>query len=228
MRSSKVFVVDLDETLTEGGETRVKDNVRRSLIGLRDSGWTLILATGRDITYLMRREDIKGVFHAWIAEAGLSYIIHGRGLVKVNAPVGWLEAVSSLRNLGYVQVKDHTVSVKERYLHELEGELSRLGIKARLVNNKGNVILLPEGVSKMSALRMLLDDLGVRGFVAAVGDSEVDVELLRGVDFSAAVANAEPGVKEVVDYVASRPDGDGVVEVIGVLLKRFGTPDTSS
>ncbi|RLG07626.1 MAG: Cof-type HAD-IIB family hydrolase, partial [Thaumarchaeota archaeon] len=45
---SKILVVDLDETLTRGGEDRVKPHVRESLFSLKKSGWTLILATGRD------------------------------------------------------------------------------------------------------------------------------------------------------------------------------------
>ncbi len=228
MRSSRVFVVDLDETLTEGGEARVKEHVRRSLDRLKEEGWLLVLATGRDITYLKEREDLHGIFHAWIAESGLSYIIHERGLIRVNAPRDWLEAINRLKSLSYVQAKDHTVSVKACNLHRLMEELSRHGFEARLVDNRGNFIALPKGISKESALRMLLRDLGVEAFVAAVGDSEVDVELLREADFSAAVANAEPLVKSIVDYVASRPDGDGVVEIVDVLLRRFGTPYTSS
>jgi 3-deoxy-D-manno-octulosonate 8-phosphate phosphatase (KDO 8-P phosphatase) len=56
--------------------------------------------------------------------------------------------------------------------------------------------------------------------VLFVGDDIIDIPVLRRVGFSAAVADAVPEVKEVVDYVTSQAGGKGAVrELCELLLK---------
>jgi len=57
--------------------------------------------------------------------------------------------------------------------------------------------------------------------VAAIGDSEVDVEMLKIADFKAAPSNADGVVKELVDYVSSREDGEGVIDILELLKRGF-------
>jgi len=64
---------------------------------------------------------------------------------------------------------------------------------------------------------------------AYVGDDIVDVPLMRAVGFAAAVADAEPHVAAVADYVASRPGGRGAVrEIIEFLLHARGAWETAA
>ncbi len=61
-----------------------------------------------------------------------------------------------------------------------------------------------------------LEDIQV-GFI---GDDLIDIPVLRRVGFSAAVEDAIPEVKEIVDYVTSKKGGEGAVrEVCELLLK---------
>ena len=56
--------------------------------------------------------------------------------------------------------------------------------------------------------------------VAFVGDDLVDIPVLKKVGFSAAVPDAVPEVKEIVDYVTSKNGGEGAVrEICELLLK---------
>ena len=56
--------------------------------------------------------------------------------------------------------------------------------------------------------------------VGFVGDDLVDMPVLRKVGFSAAVPDAVPEVKEIVDYVTSKKGGEGAVrEICELLLK---------
>jgi 3-deoxy-D-manno-octulosonate 8-phosphate phosphatase (KDO 8-P phosphatase) len=56
--------------------------------------------------------------------------------------------------------------------------------------------------------------------VGFVGDDLVDIPVLKRVGFSAAVGDAIPEVKKVVDYVASKRGGEGAVrEICELLLK---------
>lgn len=81
---------------------------------------------------------------------------------------------------------------------------------------------------KVAAWREILAERGVRPEESCyVGDDIVDVPILRGVGFSAAPSDAEPYVREAVDYVASRPGGRGAVrEIIDFLLKANGSWET--
>ena len=217
---SKILVIDLDETLTRGGEDRVKPHVREALFSLKKSGWTLILATGRDRRYLMRRDDIEGIFDAWVTESGISVYLPESGIYEYFVDESWRMLVKKLRALPFVEEKENTVAFKSEYLDVIEAEVSKLGIRAVFRDNKGTILLLPEGVNKAFGVREAMKLLKVDGFIAAIGDSEVDLELLELADFKAVVANADPSLMEKADYVAEREDGDGVVEIIRVLSSR--------
>lgn len=219
MKSSKIFVVDLDETLTRGGESRVERRVGDAVRSLRREGWVTILATGRDRKYLSARRDLDGLFDAWIAEAGLTIQIISTGFSQTFITPGWLRFIDELKRMGVGSPKEHTISIRREHISEVKRQALKQGIEVELKDNKGNIILLPRGVSKASALRKLLKTMDIQGFTAAVGDSEVDLELLREADFAAAVANADEKVKKIADYVASRENGEGVIEVIMKLLK---------
>ena len=212
------MVVDLDETLTRGGEDRVKPHVRKSLLSLKKSGWTLILATGRDRRYLMRRDDIEGIFDAWVAESGISVYLPESGIYQYFVDESWRMLVKKLRALPFVEEKENTIAFKSEYLDVIKAEVSKLGIRAVFRDNKGTILLLPEGVDKAFGVREAMKLLKVDGFIAAIGDSEVDLELLELADFKAVVANADPSLMEKADYVAEMEDGDGVVEIIRALL----------
>jgi 3-deoxy-D-manno-octulosonate 8-phosphate phosphatase (KDO 8-P phosphatase) len=56
--------------------------------------------------------------------------------------------------------------------------------------------------------------------VAFVGDDLVDIPVLKKVGFSAAVPDAVPEVKEIVDYLTDKSGGEGAVrEICELLLK---------
>ena len=218
MRSSKILVADLDGTLTRGGEDRIKPHVRRSLISARKSGWTLILATGRDRRYLMGREDLVDLFDAWVAEAGLTIYLPKTGEYLCLASESWRKKVLQLKVLPFVEEKENTISFRLEYLDVVNAEVRRLGIDAVFKDNRGTIILLPRGVDKAYGVREALRLLGINGFIVAIGDSEVDLELLEYANFRIAVADADLRLKRLADYVTRGEDGDGVAEAIEKIL----------
>lgn len=220
MRSSRILAADLDGTLTRGGEDTLKPRVREALLSLKRIGWKLILATGRDRRYIMRRRDLDGIFDAWILEAGLTLYLPETGEYRCFVDEGWRSRVKELSRLPFVEEKENTVSFDRGYLEIVRREVERMGLDAEFRDNRGKIIMLPPGVDKAYGLRRALELLGVDGFVAAVGDSEVDRELLSVADFKAVVADADAELKRVADYVASKEDGEGVVEVIELLLSK--------
>lgn len=62
-------------------------------------------------------------------------------------------------------------------------EVESVGLRVIFKNNKGVIIILPPAWIRVFGLKEALKLLDVQGFVAAIGDSEIDQELLEVVDF---------------------------------------------
>ena len=78
--------------------------------------------------------------------------------------------------------------------------------------------LMPLGVSKGSMLPLLLDKLGVtREELVAFGDNYNDMTMIGYAGLGVAMANGEPEVKKIANYVCESNDEDGIAET----LKRF-------
>ena len=80
-------------------------------------------------------------------------------------------------------------------------------------------MILPSGVNKASGLKAALKELGLLTQNAVgVGDAENDDLFLRACECSVAVANAIPLLKEQVDIVTTKANGEGVRELIEQLV----------
>jgi hydroxymethylpyrimidine pyrophosphatase-like HAD family hydrolase len=88
-----------------------------------------------------------------------------------------------------------------------------------VVESSGYAIhVRPAGVDKGVAVAWLCERLGIPCFqVASVGDSEVDVGMLRKT-WGFAVGNATPAAKEAARIVVERPSGLGFREAVDIIL----------
>jgi len=106
------------------------------------------------------------------------------------------------------------------------------GRRSAIVENRAHelgVALVRQGVhDKIVAWRDILKEKGLSPMQTAyVGDDILDVPLMRAVGFAAAVADAEPCVIEVADYIAARPGGNGAVrDITDFLLHARGAWDS--
>src|ERR1700735_3625734 len=98
--------------------------------------------------------------------------------------------------------------------------IRELGLDCRLVRNRGELMILPAGVTKGNGLIRALDGMGLsRHNAIGVGDAENDYSLLDACEVGVAVANAVSALRSHADVVLSLPDGQGVVELFrGPLL----------
>jgi phosphoglycolate phosphatase (TIGR01487 family) len=77
-------------------------------------------------------------------------------------------------------------------------------------------------VDKGRAVLYVLEKLGISPeHAGGIGDSLVDISFLSVLKYSAAVSNADEGLKRVVKYVLSKPSGKGVVEFVERVLSGF-------
>ena len=113
--------------------------------------------------------------------------------------------------------------------------IQRAGIEVGIISGRSSesvsvrarelgISLVHQGAfDKVAVWRGILEERGISpGETAYVGDDIVDLPLLRQVGFAAAVADAEEYVRAAVDYVSSRPGGQGAVREIVEFILRSG------
>lgn len=194
-----------------------------ALRAVRAMGLRTLLVSGREYDELRRKANGFGRWDALVAEDG----------AVVEAPMGSPPRVVGRRT---------AAEIRRRLVHHprLEGAWGEVifsvprGHRRRLVRmvaglpvhvtaNVDRLMVVPAGVSKLTGVRIALRRLDVdpRAY-AAIGDAENDVELLQGAGLSAAVANARPEVRRVVDFIAVTRFDRGVLEFVeGPLRERM-------
>lgn len=210
---------DYDGTLAHDGHVQPKSFT--ALRRLADSGRKLVLVTGREVDDLHTVLPEVNVFDLVVAENGaLLYRPADRGVTTLaERPPARL--VDTLRSRGVHPVSQGRVVVATWRPHEgtvLE-VIRDLGLDLQITFNKGAVMVLPREVTKGSGLVAGLKTLGLSPRNAVgVGDAENDHSFLSICEYSVAVANALPTVKERCDHVTSAGYGAGVDELIDQLL----------
>ena len=97
------------------------------------------------------------------------------------------------------------------------------GSAARLVLSRMDYLeLLPHGVSKGEALKVVSHHLGIPlSRAIAVGDQENDLEMIRGAGVGVAMPNSPPAVRAGADRVAPMPEAGGLLALLAELCPEY-------
>jgi HAD superfamily hydrolase (TIGR01484 family) len=210
---------DYDGTLAHHG--RVDKPTLAALEDFRASGRKLVMVTGREMADLQTVFDRLDLFELVVAENGATIY---RPATKeerslVDAPS--VKFVEELRRRGVdrMSVGRCIVATWQPYEKVVLEVIRDLGLELQVIFNKGAVMVLPSGVNKAAGLLEALKelDISVHNSVG-VGDAENDHAFLKICEFSAAVANALPAVKETADHVLKGDHGAGVTELMREIL----------
>ncbi len=131
-----------------------------------------------------------------------------------------VEAVGALQNvLGVMPInKLVAIGTDQRSAKALRWQLGvqlEGGIRLMQAGIPNMLEILPPGVSKGSALKLLTKDLRINAdSVLAIGDAENDIEMLQFAGVGVAMGHAEQKVKDAADYIAPTNDEDGVADAI--------------
>jgi haloacid dehalogenase-like hydrolase len=187
----RAVALDYDGTLADGP---VAPDTLAALAEARARGIRVILVTGRIMSELRAVfQEVEDHVDAVVAENG-AVLITPVGVRQLAAPVG--RAVSTaLSARGVVhrggQVLLACGAVDEPVAVQV---IRSLGLDCRLVRNRGELMILPAGVTKGSGLLEALGDLGLSHHnTIGVGDAENDHSLLDVCEIGVAVANAVDG-----------------------------------
>lgn len=85
----------------------------------------------------------------------------------------------------------------------------------------GMVEIMQKNVNKFNGLSEIGNFLGIsKEEMAAIGDQDNDIPMLKNVGLSFAMGNAIDEVKEIVDYIVSTNDDFGLVDAINIVLEK--------
>jgi HAD superfamily hydrolase (TIGR01484 family) len=211
---------DYDGTLATKG--RLLPDTVEALERLVASGRRLVMVTGRELDDLQAVCERLDLFEYVVAENGALLYQPATRAEKILAPRPPDEFAARLRAQGVERVSQGRVIVAtwEPWETVVLETIREMGLELQVIFNKGAVMVLPAGVNKATGLACALEALGLSPHNAvAVGDAENDHALLRSCEFSAAVANALPKLKESADFVTKHDHGAGVVELIDAILE---------
>ncbi|MDF3021034.1 MAG: yhaX [Steroidobacteraceae bacterium] len=210
---------DYDGTLAHHG--RVDKPTLDALEELKASGRKLLMVTGREIADLLKVFDRLDLFELVVAENGATVYKPASKEERALVDPPSARFVDELRKRGVDRISVGKCIVATWQPHEkvvLE-TIRDLGLELQVIFNKGAVMVLPSGMNKAAGLAAALAELDISAHNAVgVGDAENDHAFLSRCEFSAAVANALPSVKETADHVLNADHGAGVTELIRKIL----------
>jgi hydroxymethylpyrimidine pyrophosphatase-like HAD family hydrolase len=215
----RALACDYDGTLAHDGITTAATVA--ALDRFRRSGRHLFMVTGRELPQLKQVCPVLDRFEWVVAENGA--LLHrpadaSTRLLCEPASAALTEMLrrANLKPLSVGQAIIATVEPNEVVVIEA---IKELGLELQVIFNKGSVMVLPTGVNKATGLVALSKAAGLSlEEIVAVGDAENDHAFLAACGVGVAVANALPMLKERADFVTTGARGDGVAELIDMIL----------
>ena len=213
------LATDYDGTLAAGG--KAGESTKAALERFRDSGRRLILVTGRRLDDLLEVFPEVELFDRVVAENGALLYHPSTKESKALGEAPRKEFLDALSRKGVpFSVGRVIVATWEPHEAAVLEAIKDLGLELQVIFNKGAVMVLPEGLNKAAGLTAALDEMGLSPHnVVGVGDAENDHAFLKLCECSVAVANALPMVKETAGLVTAKPRGEGVEELIQLIIE---------
>lgn len=215
----RALACDYDGTLAHDGVMTAA--TVSALDRFRRSGRRLFMVTGRELPDLKQACPELNRFEWVVAENGA--LLHrpadASTRLLCEPASGALVDVLRRSNIQPLSVGQAIIATVEPHEVVVIEAIKELGLELQVIFNKGAVMVLPTGVNKATGLTALTKAAGVScGEVVGVGDAENDHAFLECCGIGVAVANALPALKERADFVTKGARGDGVAELIDMIL----------
>ncbi|HUH68901.1 MAG TPA: HAD hydrolase family protein [Mycobacterium sp.] len=209
----RVVAVDLDGTLTSGGQ--VSAQALEAVDRVRRDGLQVVLVTGRIVTELAANfPQITDHVDALVAENGAVTVTAGR-TYPLSAPVDRaLGAALDQREVPYRR-GEVILAADGDYAATILEAIGALNLDCQIVRDRAALMVVPAGVTKGTGLAAVLTEMNLSPHnTIAIGDAENDLSLFGSAEIGVAAANALSSVRERADLVLEQPDGAGVAELL--------------
>ena len=219
------LATDYDGTIAQHGD--VTDSTVAALNQWKEAGRKLLMVTGRELPDLQKVFPHTKMFDCIVAENGALLYWPASGEKKtltVAPPQEFLECLRA-RGVSPLSFGEAIVATQETYKGVVLEIIEELGLKLKVIPNKGALMILPTSVDKATGLTAAANAMGIALVdIAGVGDAENDQVFLTLCGYSAAVGNALSFLKKQVHYVTQATHGAGVEELIAKLLSADNSP----
>jgi hydroxymethylpyrimidine pyrophosphatase-like HAD family hydrolase len=210
---------DYDGTLASEG--RVASETVSVLERLLASGRKLILVTGRELGDLQSVFSRLDLFEWVVAENGALIYRPADKFEKVlgEAPSEGFVAALHKAKVEPLFVGRVIVATWKPHEKAVVDTIRDLELELQVIFNKEAVMVLPAGINKATGLKAATKELGLSLHnVVGVGDAENDHAFMSVCECSVAVGNALSSIKERADVVTPGEHGNGVAELVNLLL----------
>jgi phosphoglycolate phosphatase (TIGR01487 family) len=215
-REIKAVITDIDGTITND-KRELSTEAVQALRDIESKGIPVMLASGNVLPIAYGLSAFIGTSGPIIAENG--------GIIKYKDEVKQLASRNRCDN-AYELLKKH---LPVRKIFTDRWRVTELAVEANVDINEVRTLLLPLklkvettgfaihifelGISKYSAAKIACEMIGTNtDSIAAFGDSENDIEMIKNCGIGIAPSNAMDEVKKAADHVTKSPYGKGVVE----------------
>jgi phosphoglycolate phosphatase (TIGR01487 family) len=212
----KAVVVDIDGTLTDMNKIMSTSGID-ALRKVQDNGVPVSLASGNVLPVAYGLSTYLGLKGPIVAENGgvVSYREEIYQVAEGRVPERAFEHLRTRMPVERLFTdRWRTTEVALRRTADLERVRAELKGWDVVIEATGFAIhIMDPGHGKLAGVTKMADIVGIDvSQVAAFGDSDNDVGMLRGCGESVAVANASDGAKSVARYVSPFSHADGVID----------------
>jgi hypothetical protein len=228
----KALVADIDGTLTLSRDTyELSLEALAALRRIRHLGVRVALATANGLDYALSIARYLGV-NAVIAENGCMVSLEGK-VHELCQAFPRQEVVEAVLSTGLARESEQNRCRKYDLAFyptaepdaTLSAVRSRLGGSYRVEYSGYAIHVRPRGVDKGTGLAFLCKAWELPcGLVAVVGDSEVDVPMLR-LGWGIAVGNADEEAKRAARLTVEGPSGLGFAEAVDIIIDGVACSD---
>ena len=218
----RVLVVDLDGTLTLSRNTyELSAEALLALRRARDAGLRVVLATANGLDFALTIARYLGIRDV-VAENGCLIYLDGETHELCSGDMTAVDKAVLATGAAAPSPQNKCRKYDLAYIPLAEDAVGRIAAAVGsnyVVESSGYAIhVRPAGVDKGTAVRWLCERLGVPCFqVAAVGDSDVDVGMLKTA-WGIAVGNATGAAKKAARVAVEGPSGVGFREAVDLIL----------
>lgn len=222
----QVLVVDVDGTITDPRgflDPKVISKIRE----LEKTGIMVSLASGNALPVTKALATYIGASGPIIAESGC--VVEMLGDIKIfGDPNVTREALEKIKRLYGPRIHESWSNIYRHVDIAIRPTLPKDYIE-KIINSYDGLTLLdskfayhihPKGIDKGFALNIVSDIINLPlEYIAAIGDSELDIPLLKTSGYGVAVNNSPKKLKEIANYITKGEYSGGFIEFANILIK---------
>ena len=214
----KAVALDVDGTITDKSRRGCISAIE-TIYKVETMGIPIIIATGNILCFTKALSIFLATSGGLVVENG--GVIESRGsrevlgnFAKCQNAYNHLKSELPVEKVQNSNLRISEIAITRKFPVNVIKEVLE-GFDVEVYDSKFAIHITDPSVNKGSSVIKVAADIGVSpGEILAIGDSENDIEFLSAAGVKVAVSNANPELKEIADYITSKPHGDGVREAV--------------